>query len=144
MRTPALVALLVAVVFLPGAAGQLQISLNQPTGSGSLEIFNSGLTIGNEYYNLFTVNEACPGGQGSGPFLGLCTNDLGFLIAQVMAPVGVWPFHFVVPPWNTMNTSSWVIPAGVPAGLTIETVAFEVDTMGGIVEVSPVASLTTT
>ncbi|MAG55462.1 MAG: hypothetical protein CMJ83_04145 [Planctomycetes bacterium] len=95
------------------------LSMTQPGGPGTpLIIENTGLTVGNEYFNVFSP-EPCPGPVGSGIFLGLCATNPAFLIAQVQAPVGAAPFHFIA----NQGAVTWA-PVSVPP-LTLDAVCFD-------------------
>jgi hypothetical protein len=104
-----------------GGGGGFSLSISSPMGPGSIQVDNAGMTPNDEVYNVFTFNEPCPAGPGSGPFLGLCTTDVGFLALQVSFPLGALPFHFLAPG----PTQTWgPFPAGFPSGTVLEGVAF--------------------
>jgi hypothetical protein len=87
------------------------VSLQQPGGPGtSGYIVNSDLVPGHEYFNVFSP-DVCPGPPGSGPYLGLCSNDLNVLVAQVLLPLGSPPFHFIAPE-RTLAFGPFTLPAG--------------------------------
>ena len=111
-------------------AGPFAVTLSSPLGAGSLQVDNTGLTAGTATYNIFTLNEPCPGGPGTGPLLGLCTTNPQFLIDQFNS--GVAPFAFLA----TGPTETWGPIAGLPSGIVLECVSFE---FPGLVNVSPVA-----
>jgi hypothetical protein len=73
------------------------LSLVQLVGAGGpVVLTNAGLTPGVEYFNIFNP-ELCPGGPGTGPYLGMCATtpaSLQFLIDQIVLPIGAVPFHF--------------------------------------------------
>jgi len=100
--------------------------------AGFIALENRGLTVGTEVYNVFSA-EACPGGVGTGPYLGLCSSDLNFLLAQVLLPLGTAPFHYA-PAGATFSFG----PLPVTPPLYLEGVAFEFT--GGFL--SNVASVT--
>ena len=115
---------------LGSQAAPFAVSLSSPAGAGSLQVDNTGLTVGTATYNIFTVNEPCPGGPGTGPFLGLCTTNPQFLIDQFNS--GLPPFAFLA----TGPTRSWGPITGLPSGMVLECVSFE---FPGLTNVSPVA-----
>jgi hypothetical protein len=115
----------------------LSLAIGQPAGSGSFRLDNAGLLPGVDTFNAFSL-EPAPGGPGTGPYLGLYTASLPSLIAEVLVPAGTLPFHFIaVRPAFRLN-----IPSGIPSGLTVEMVAFEI-VNGAIGRVSPVATTVT-
>lgn len=107
-------------VELTGGASGPTITLSSPSGAGSIQVDNNGLTAGTEVFNVFTINEPCPSGVGTGPFAGLCTNNLAFLVTQVTLPLGSLPFHFIAP---GSTFSFGPLPAGtLPSGTILEAV----------------------
>ena len=53
------------------------VSASQPTGPGGAVIVSDiGLVAGRDYANVFSF-DICAGGPGSGPYLGLCAQDVG-------------------------------------------------------------------
>jgi hypothetical protein len=117
--------------------GVLGLSIDQPAGSGTFRLKNSWLLPGVDTFNAFSL-EPAPGGPGSGPYLGLYTAFPSQLIAEVLVPPGTLPFHFIaVRPSFRLN-----VPSGIPPGLTVEMVAFEI-VGGALGRVSPVATTVT-
>lgn len=76
----------------------LSVSLDQPGGPGSPVIVrNHLLTPGHEFFNVISL-DPCAGPPGSGPDFGLCIRtpqNVQFIRAQLMTPLGTAPFHFV-------------------------------------------------
>jgi hypothetical protein len=122
---------------LGGSPGTLGLSLAQPLGPGSIRIVDTGVVAGVETFNAISL-EPAPGGVGTGPYLGLWTANVNLLIGQVLAPVGTQPFHVLpISPTYTFGPLT-----NIPAGLTIEMVAFEWN--GSVFgRTSTVAALTT-
>lgn len=119
------------------APAALGLAIGQPAGSGTFRLDNTGLLSGVDTFNAFSL-EPAPGGPGSGPYLGLYTAFLPNLIAEVLVPPGTMPFHFIaVRPSFQLN-----VPSGIPVGLTVEMVAFEI-VNGVLGRVSPVATTVT-
>jgi hypothetical protein len=116
------------------AVGPL-VSMSQPGGAGSgLILMETGLLAGHEYFTAGTLDEPCPGGVGTGPYLGLCTADVSGLIAQVLSPLGTPPFHYLAP-----ACSLTFGPVGLPPGIVLQVICF--DLTGGVLgAVSPVSS----
>ena len=110
-------------------AAPFVVTLSSPAGPGSLQVDNAGLTPGVATYNIFTLNEPCPGGPGTGPLLGLCATNLQFLIDQFNSNVA--PFVFV----PTGPTQSYGPVSGLPSGSVLEVVSFE---FPGLTHLSPV------
>jgi hypothetical protein len=123
-------------VFAP-AQPSFSLCLSQPGGAGSLLLENNGLAAGDDVTNVFTFNEPCPGGVGTGPFAGLCTANPLALFDQLLIPLGTPPFHYLA----TGPFYSFSLPAGLPANLRIEGVAVKVSGLG--VDLSPVAWVVT-
>jgi hypothetical protein len=97
-----------------------RMAITQLAGPGSgVIITNSSLTVGVEYYNVFSL-EPAPAGPGTGPYLGLYATDVTSLFTQFYLPLGTVPFHF------TATTSSPAFgPYQGPPGLAVEGVCFE-------------------
>jgi hypothetical protein len=112
----------------------LTVAMSQPAGPGTFRLDDGGLLPGTHVFNLVSL-EPAPGGPGTGPYLGLFTANVNGLLAQVLAPAGTLPFHLVA----VHPTFQLEIPSGVPAGLTVEVVAFEFAN-GVLGRVSSVAS----
>lgn len=116
----------------------LTLLITQSGGPGSpVSVQNHNLTTGGEYFNVFSL-EPCPGGVGTGPYLGLCAMNpvnAQFILDQIMLPTGSAPFHFIA------NASSvmWG-PFSVPP-LTLDAVCFEF-TGGALGPVSNVTRVT--
>jgi len=112
------------------------LAITQPGGPGQPVFITSGnLFPGAEVFNVLSV-EPCPGGPGTGPFLGLCASDPNTLFSQVALPLGFQPFHFLA-----TGPSATFGPYPAPAGLVVEGVCF-ILTGSGISGVSAVSSLT--
>src|SRR5207244_3311547 len=69
------------------------VAVSQATTGSVAYLVDSNLVAGREYFNVIT-GETCPGGPGTGPYLGLCASDPQLLISEVQAPLGALPFHF--------------------------------------------------
>ena len=114
------------------------IGISQPHGPGTpISIDNGYLVPGNEYFNIFSL-DLCPGGPGTGPYLGLCATTLAnvqFIVLQASLPVGSPPFHFVA----TASSMSWG-PYTVGPG-TLDAVCLDV-TGGVLGSYSPVTRIT--
>lgn len=92
----------------------------QPGGAGSaVFLANRGLVPGHAYQNVVS-DVLCPGGPNTGPWLGLCAGDPGFLFAQVALPLGAVPFHH-----QATALSAVFGPFPLPPGLTFELVCFD-------------------
>jgi hypothetical protein len=114
----------------------LSLAIGQP-GPGSFGLVNGGLLNGVDSFNAFSL-EPAPGGPGTGPYLGLYTAFPAQLIAEVLVPPGTLPFHFIA----VRPSFQFSVPSGVPPGLTVEMVAFEI-VNGAIGRFSPVATTVT-
>jgi subtilisin family serine protease len=110
------------------------LMLSQPTGpSGAIMVRHENLIPGHEYYNVFSF-DPCPGGIGTGPWLGLCTASLETLIAQILLPPSAPPIHYVA-----TSTSHEFGPYYLTSGLSVAGVLF--DHTGQVLQgVSPVAA----
>lgn len=115
----------------------LVLTIGQPAGSGTFRLDNAGLRDGVETFNAVSL-EPAPGGPGTGPYLGLYTIYLNQLLAEVLVPPGTLPFHYVA----VRPTFQLSVPSGIPPGLTVEMVAFEL-VNGSLGRVSPVATALT-
>jgi len=96
----------------------------QPVQAGPgapVSVTHSNLTPGKEYFGVFST-EPAPAGVGTGPFAGLWTSDLNFLLSQVALPLGTPLFHYVATA-PTMTFGPWTVPP-----MTVETLLFEVNT----------------
>jgi hypothetical protein len=99
-------------------------------------LIETGLVSGREYCTVGTLDEPCPGGVGTGPYIGLCTTNLNGLIAQALSPLGTLPFHYLA-----AECSFTFGPVGLPPGLVLQVLCF--DFTGGVLgAVSPVCSYT--
>jgi trimeric autotransporter adhesin len=97
------------------------VEFSQPGGPGSgVLVSNAGLVPGREYYNVASF-DVCAGCPGTGPYGGLCFDDLGFLFLQLAYPVGSHPFHFVAAA-PALVTGPYLAPTGV----TLEAVCADV------------------
>ena len=112
--------------------------LSQPAGPGSLFIAHRGMTPGLITFTAITVNEACPGGPGTGPLLGVCTVDLLGLV-NLLNTATFYPFNFI-PSGSTLQLGP-LINTGLPAGLGFEGVVIQLLPTGGFAN-SGVCSLT--
>jgi trimeric autotransporter adhesin len=102
------------------ASGRPRLTISQVAGPGSgVVILNANLKVGSEYCNVFSL-EPSPFGPGTGPYLGLWATDVALLIAQVLAPIGTLPFHFVA----TGTGAAFGVYQGFP-GLVVEGVCFD-------------------
>lgn len=119
---------------LDAVTSSLTLTCGQPSGAGTFRLASGGLLSGVETFHLVSL-EPAPGGPGTGPYLGLYTADVNALIAQAFSPAGSHPFHVVA----VAPTYQFAVPSGVPAGLTVEMVAFEI-VNGNLGRVSAVAS----
>jgi trimeric autotransporter adhesin len=91
------------------------ISASQPGGSGTaVQIDNRWLVPGHEYFNLFSL-DLCTPDPGTGPYGGLCASNPGFLMQQVLLPLGSAPFHYLA-----TGTSASFGPFVLPAGLSFD------------------------
>lgn len=92
------------------------------TAPGALTVENRGLTVGFDFFNIFSIIP-CPGGPGTGPFFGLCAIDPNLeLIPQALNPVGVDPFH----PYAF--TDSYTSPTynGIVPGIVVDILSLQV------------------
>jgi hypothetical protein len=89
------------------------VSVSQPF-SGAVTLTNNALVFGRSYKNLINF-ELCVDGPGSGPYGGLCSSNLAFLVLQASFPLGTVPFHFSAPgPVASFG------PYAMPVGLSFE------------------------
>ncbi|HGY92249.1 MAG TPA: hypothetical protein ENK43_13855 [Planctomycetes bacterium] len=113
----------------------IDVVVHQPGGPGSpVFVDHQGLTPGAVYHSLLSL-EPCPGGPGTGPYLGLCTQNPQGLLTQFQAPLGTPVLHFLA----SAPTIRWGPFPALP--VVIETVAFQLSPLG-LVEVSPVDHVT--
>jgi hypothetical protein len=103
------------------------VSITQPA-AGQVRVNDAWLLPGHEYYNLAST-DLCPGGAGTGPYGGLCSNDPTALLQQINLPLGAVPFHFAA----TGTTASFG-SYGLPAGFAFEAIC--VDVTGGAICIS--------
>ncbi|MAB89611.1 MAG: hypothetical protein CMJ90_09160 [Planctomycetes bacterium] len=121
--------------FLSNGSPPCALSLSQPF-PGTLQVENIGCTPFNPYVTAYTFN---PGAFPLGWFFGI---DISWtvLIAQATSPLG--------PPTNgffdTNGGSLWILPGGVPAGLSIYAVTIDIDPVTGQPNPTPAISFTTT
>jgi hypothetical protein len=99
---------------------QPSIAISQPGAGLGVVITNSSLIPGHEYFNIASLNP-CAGGPGTGPYGGLCFNNLDDLAWQLLLPVGAEPFHFIA-----ASTTATFGPIGLPLGLAFEAVCANV------------------
>lgn len=99
------------------AATSIPSSVNP--GFSDLTLINTNLTPGHEIWNIYSW-QPCPGGLGTGPFLGLCFVSLGDVMPQLTTPLGIPPFHFLAD-----NCSMTFGPFPVPTGITIDIVTVD-------------------
>ena len=112
------------------------LTLSQPMGpGGGVIVQNDNLQAGHEYYNIFVL-ESCLTGQGTGPWLGLCSTTPNDLLLQFQLPVNTIPFHFV-----PGGASTSFGPYPIPAGTVIEGICFDW-TGATLGDYSPVATIT--
>ena len=121
--------------FLSNGTPPCSLSLSQPF-PGTLQVENIGCTPFNPYVTAYTFSQ---GAFPAGWFFGI---DIGWanLIMQAMDPLG--------PPTNgffDVNGSSlWILPGGVPPGLTIYAVTIDIDPTTSQPNPTPAISFTTT
>lgn len=115
-----------------GMFRRLPLAFLQPNGAGTgVSAALGGLVAGHEYYNLYSFTPAS-NGPGTGPWLGLWFDDLGFLVQQILLPPGDYPFHFVADaPLRLFG------PYALPSGTVFDAVRFDF-TGGSVGSVSPV------
>lgn len=120
--------------FLSNGSPPCSLSITQPV-PGSLQVENIGCTPFNPYVTAYTFNA---GNFPSGWFFGI---DIGWnaLVNQATDPLG--------PPTNgtfDMNGGSlWILPGGVPPGLTIYAVTLDIDPITTLPNPTPAISFTT-
>lgn len=99
--------------------GSQRLEITQSGPGAPAFITSSGLFVGGEYYNLFSL-DLCPEGPGYGSVLGFCPTSLAFLASQFTTPVGTPPFHYMA----TAPTQTFG-PVPVVPGITFDAVCFE-------------------
>ena len=92
-------------------------------GMSDFTLTNSSLTPGHEIWNIWSW-QPCPGGLGTGPFLGLCFASLGDVMPQLTTPLGIPPFHYLAD-----NCSMTFGPFMVPSGIPIEIVTVDYNSL---------------
>ena len=121
--------------FLSNGTPPCALSLSQPF-PGTLQVENIGCTPLNPYVTAYTF---APGAFPMGWFFGI---DIGWsnLIMQATDPLG--------PPTNGFfdanGGSLWILPGGVPPGLTLYSVTVDIDPLTGQPDPTPAISFTTT
>lgn len=125
--------LLIDDITLVAGTAPFSVFLQNPTTS-MMTVHNRGTVAGADTWNIFSL-EACPGGVGTGPYLGLCTSDFNFLLSQFMMPAGSDPFH-IVPAGTDYNYG----PVPLIAGLYVEVLSFDVNG-GGLNNIATVDSI---
>ena len=125
--------LVVDDVMLFAGASPFSVFLENPA-SGMLTVHNRGIVAGMDTWNIFSI-EACPGGVGTGPYLGLCTSDFNFFLSQFMMPAGSDPFH-IIPASSSHNFG----PLPLPVGFYLEVLSFDING-GGLNNIALVDSI---
>ncbi|MSR75349.1 MAG: hypothetical protein EXS14_07760 [Planctomycetes bacterium] len=92
-------------------------------GFTDLTLFNTNLMPGHEIWNIYSW-QPCPGGTGTGAFLGLCFLSLGDVLPQLTTPLGFAPFHFLAD-----NCAMTFGPFPIPSGIIIEVVTVDYNSM---------------
>lgn len=108
------------------------LTLSQPAGAGTGLVIQASALLPGHDYHIIVSGELCAL-PGAGPYLGLCSTDLSFLLMQFNLPAGVLPFHFIAS-GSTMSMG----PFPVPAGLTLDVLCFDLTGagFGGISEIA--------
>lgn len=104
----------------------LAMEVAQPGGPGTpFRFINTNLTPGRTYFNIFST-DLCAAGPGTGPatFFGLCSNNIGFVVTQLMLPSGTVPYHFLATESHHSFGPSVITP------VTVDAICF--DATGGI------------
>jgi hypothetical protein len=99
--------------------GVPQVTFSQPGAGGLLTISGRYLVPNANCIQLFTINNPCPAGVGTGPIFGLCATtplEIYNLLSLFTLPPGTVPVNF----FTTTPTENYVTP--IPPGLTIEAV----------------------
>lgn len=96
------------------------INPSETAAPGAIAFSNDNLQPGSEILNVFSL-QPCPGQPGSGPFFGLCANDVNDLLAFLLVPVGTRPVRFIAA--SPSETHAPIV--GLPAGLVLD--AFAID-----------------
>lgn len=96
---------------------------NATTGETPFTVVNDQLTPGNEYFNFYSFS-LCPGGPGTGPYLGMCYPNFNDLVTQFQTPLGIFPLH-----WIADNCRMESPEYSFPTGLAFEVIC--VDLTGG-------------
>lgn len=111
-----------------------RVLLDQVTPGAPIRLRIEELLPGAEHFTVLS-GELCPGGPGTGPYLGLCATNFADLANQLFIPISAGlPFHFLA------ATPTEVFgPYALPP-VTIEAVCFEVN-LGGFGAVSAVSRL---
>lgn len=119
---------------LSSGAPPCSLIMAQPV-PGSIQVENIGCTPFNPYVTAYTFNQ---GAFPNGWFFGI---DIPWydLIWQATTPVGQ-PTNGT---FDVNGGSLWVLPAGVPPGLTIFAVTVDIDPMTGQPNPTPAVSFTT-
>lgn len=106
-------------------------------GMSDFTLVNTSLTPGHEIWNIWSW-QPCPGGVGTGSFLGLCFGSIADVMPQLTTPVGFAPFHYIAD-----NCSMSFGPFLVPSGIPIEIVAVDYNSVAlALNGWSPVFSIT--
>jgi Domain of unknown function (DUF5122) beta-propeller len=110
------------------------IGFGQPAPGAPVTVIEQNLIPGQEYFSIFSL-QPCGGGPGTGPYVGLCTNNLQSLLDQINLPAGAVPFHFIasasteifgpfpgIPPLVVDAINVHLTPLGCPSQVTRFTV----------------------
>lgn len=137
MRLAHLSILLLALLPQVGMA-QLDLSITQPSGPGSVTLTVTDAGRSAELFVLISSFPATP--TGSGPFLGLSLMGSDQLIAQLLSPPGTEPVHVFADPSGRYDWSQRFPPIGIQ--LSFDVVAMEWSPVTGIVQLTPVEAVT--
>lgn len=105
------------------SASTITIPSSANPGFTDLTLINTNLIPGHEIWNIYSW-QPCPGGVGSGPFLGLCFVTLGDVLPQLSTPLGFAPFHFLAD-----NCTMSFGPFPIPSGITLELVTVDYNSL---------------
>jgi hypothetical protein len=112
----------------PAPVLSVQIGAADPmTGNTDFTVTNDGLIAGREIWNFYSFS-ACPGGIGTGPYLGLCFNNINDLLLQLATPPNTPPLRYIA-----TECSQTFGPLALPTGLNFDVITLDFNATTGVI-----------